>query len=157
MATTSTNKQPLLVDRVFHEIANTSAFLNASDIDVSPTNSAKLLLNCIGTDGAVVEYVYAISRSTVTTYTANLYLSTSNDYLRPTEAFFIGSVTSTQVMKELTEMDLPKTLTPVPNNGSDLKNTALYVPANKALWVARATGEPDATDGPLVGIQGGYF
>ena len=67
MATTSTNKQPLLVDRVFHEIVNTNLSYNQG-MDVVGTNSAALLLNCLGTDGGVVEYLYAISRRYYTIY-----------------------------------------------------------------------------------------
>ena len=54
------------------------------------------------------------------------------------------------------ELDLPKALTPVPQVGTEVKNTALYVPSNKALWVARE-GNADVSDGPLIGVQGGYF
>ena len=154
MATTSTNKQPLLVDRVFHEIVNTNLSYNQG-MDVVGTNSAALLLNCLGTDGGVVEYLYAISRGT-TRYTINLYLSSNNDYLRPTEAFFIGSLKSATTAGDVVELDLPKALTPVPQVGTEVKNTALYVPSNKALWVARE-GNADVSDGPLIGVQGGYF
>jgi len=155
MATTSTNKQPLLVDRVFHEIVDTNTATN-DGLDPSSNNSAALLLNCIGSDGAVIEYLYCIARSAVS-HELNLYLSTNNDYLRRTESFYIGSITSATNIKDVTEMVLPKTLTPVPHVGtSDPKNTALYVPANKALWVAR-DGSTDISDAPLVGAQGGYF
>ena len=154
MATTSTNKQPLLVDRVFHEIVNTDRAYN-DGLDVVGTNSAALLLNCIGTDGAVVETIYAISRS-VTPTKLNLYLSNNNDYLRPTEAFFLGSITSATTIADVVEMTLPKCLTPVPQVGTEVKNTALYVPSNKALWVAR-DGTSDVSNAPLVGAQGGYF
>ena len=152
MASTSTNKQPLLVDRVFHEIVNTNLAYNAG-LDVIGTNSAALLLNCIGGDGAIVEYAYLISRGA--THTINFYLSTNNDYLRPTEAFFIGKIDSDGVAGNVTELALPKCMTPVPQH-TDVKNTGLYVPANKALWVAR-DGNADIGNGPLVGVQGGYF
>ena len=154
MATTSTNKQPLLVDRVFHEVVNTNLAYNQG-MDVVGTNSAALLLNCIGSDGAVAEYIYAISRG-ANGYNINLFLSSNNDYLRPTEAFFIGSLTSATTAKRVVELELPKCLTPVPRLGDEGKNTALYIPANKALWVAR-DGSSDVSDGPLVGVQGGYF
>ena len=153
MATTSTNKQPLLVDRVFHEIVGTNFSYN-SGIDIVGTNSAALLLNCIGSDGAIVEYAYLISRGAVE-YTINFYLSTNNDYLRPSEAFFIGQVKSETTAAETSELTLPKCMTPVPQH-TDIKNTGLYVPANKALWVAR-DGSTDVTDAPLAGVQGGFF
>ena len=154
MASTSTNKQPLLVDRVFHEIQNTNLSFN-DGMDITGTNSAVLLLNCIGTDGAIVETIYAISRAAIS-FTVNLYLSSNNDYLRPAEAAFIGSVTSATTAGDITEMILPKCMTPVPQVGTDVKNTGLYVPSNKALWAAR-NGNNDVSDGPLIAAQGGYF
>lgn len=154
MATTSTNKQPLLVDRVFHEVVNTNRAYN-NTLDVQGTNSAALLISCIGTDGAIAEYIYCISRGAE--HTVNFYLSTSNDYLRESESFFIGSVSSSATVKEVAELVLPKCLTPVPHVGTaEPKNSALYIPANKALWVAR-DGNSDVGDGPLVGAQGGYY
>jgi hypothetical protein len=154
MATTATNKQPLLVDRVLHEVVDTNLAYNQG-LDVVGTNSARLLINCIGTDGAIIEYIYAIARGT-TEYVLNFYLSSNNDYLRPTESSFIGSLTSATTAKTVTEFTLPKCLTPVPRTGDDAKNTALYLPSNKALWVAR-DGNVDVSDGPLVGAQGGYY
>ena len=154
MATTSTNKQPLLVDRVFHEIVSTNTAYNLG-IDVVGTNAAALLLNCLGTDGAIVEYLYCMSRDTAA-YAVNVFLSSNNDYLRPTEAFFIGQITSSYTVGIRSELELPKTMTPVPQVGSETKNTGLYVPSGKALWVARDS-DVDITTGPLVGVQGGYF
>jgi len=154
MATTSTNKQPLLVDRVLHELVSTNLSFNQG-LDVVGTNSAQILINCIGTDGAIIEYVYALSRGT-TPHTVNFYLSSNNDYLRPTESFFIGSITSSTTAKEVVALDLPDCLTPVPRIGANSKNTALYIPSGKALWVAR-DDNVDVSDGPLVGAQGGYY
>ena len=154
MATTSTNKQPLLVDRVFHEIVNTNLSYN-DGLDIVGTNSAALLINCIGTDGAICEHIYSIARGSQE-YVVNFYLSSNNDYLRPAEAFFIGSMASATTEKGVTLLDLPKCLTPTPRVGSDAKNTALYIPSSKALWVAR-DGTVDVADAPLVGAQGGYY
>ena len=155
MATTSTNKQPLLVDRVFHEIVPTKEATNLG-IDVVGTNSAALLLNCLGTDGAIVEYLYALSRDDAAAYDVNVFLSSNNDYMRPTEAFFIGTLTSSDTIGARTELELPITLTPVPQVGTDPRNRGLYVPSGKALWVARNSDEDVAT-APLIGAQGGYF
>ena len=153
MASTSTNKQPLLVDRVFHEFVDTNTAYNQS-MDPAGNNAAGLLLNCISTDGAIVEDVYVISRI-ATSFKINFYLSTNNDYLRKSEAFFIGSIEANPAIGGIARMDLPQCLTPVPQH-TDVKNTALYIPSNKALWVARE-GDADISGGPIVGIQGGYF
>ena len=61
MATTATNKQPLLVDRVFHYVVDTNDAFTAT-LDASGSNQAALLLNAITTDGAIVEDLYSISR-----------------------------------------------------------------------------------------------
>ena len=108
-------------------------------------------MNCIGTDGAIVETIYTIARSTAA-FTINLYLSTNNDYLRPTEAAFIGSVTSATTLGDTVEMLLPKCMTPVPQVGTDVKNTGLYIPSNKALLAAR-NGNADISDTPLIATQ----
>jgi hypothetical protein len=164
MATTSTNKQPLLVDRVFHFVVDTNnAF--SSTFDVSGTNNATLLVNAIATDGATVESVYAISRGGAAE-DINLYLSRADDYLRPNEATPIGKFTSSATEAEVTEWEgAPKILAPVPAasdgdaaspTGAPLQFRALYVPKGFALWVARqATGS--VVDGPFVGAQGGWY
>ena len=89
MATTATNKQPLLVDRVFHNVikGNTLTSGTVDSLNIVGTNESSVLVNCVSNDGAVVEDLYVLSRTTTSTaYTAVFYFSTSVDYLRPTEA-----------------------------------------------------------------------
>ena len=110
----------------------------------------------MSTDGAIIEDIYAIARST-TAYKVNLYISSARDYLRPTEANYIGSLTSaTTIGNVVRYADMPKTLTPVPQVGSDAQNRALYLPKGYALWAARDSNS-NVTDGPLLGCQGGWF
>ena len=153
MASTSTNKQPLLVDNVFHEAVNVGNALNLG-FDVLGSNSAALLVDCIGKDGAIVEDLYTVSRGAA--YAINIFLSSANDYLRPSESVFIGGVGSTDVVSTKQHADLPETMTPVPRIGSNPKNAGLYVPRNKALWVA-LNSNIEVTDAPIVAAQGGFF
>ena len=115
MASTSTNKQPLLVDHVLHTIVNLDLATN-TNIDVSGSNTAELILDATGADGAVIEALYLISRGAVA-HTVNLFLSNANDYLRPNQGFYIGSVVSKTTIGEFASFELPKVLTPVPQVG----------------------------------------
>ena len=166
MATTSTNKQPLLVDRVFHNVVKTDKLSSNDDtsVNIAGTNSSAVVLNCVGTDGAVVEDLYVISRSGVSAYTALFYFSSATDYLRSDEATFIGSLTSTTTIGQIRSSDtLPKILAPVPNvadatNGNQFY--ALYVPKGKVLWVTLQLAQPVSSDAdtlPIVGAQGGFY
>ena len=54
MASTSTNKQPLLIDRVMHNVVNLdNAAVGA--IDVIGTNTAELIVDATQSDGCIVE------------------------------------------------------------------------------------------------------
>ena len=155
MASTSTNKQPLLVDHVFHQMVdlNTAA---AAAIDVAGTNTALVVLDATTSDGAIVEDVYSIARGS-TLHTINLYLSRSNDYLRPGEGLFIGSFDSATTIGEVTRWEeMPKILAPVPAVGAEAQLRALYVPKGMVLWAARQSDVP-VTDGPILGAQGGWY
>ena len=154
MAATSTNKQPLLVDHILHYAVNLDTAINA-DLDVTGTNTAVLLVDSTSADGAIIEDIYTIARGTAP-HTVNLYLSSANDYLRPNQAIFIGSVTSDTTKGKVKRWDeMPKSLTPVPQVG-DPYNRALYIPKGRSLWAARQ-GTGNVTDGPILGCQGGWY
>tara|TARA_R110002012_G_scaffold12555_1_gene55722 strand:- start:4091 stop:4561 length:471 start_codon:yes stop_codon:yes gene_type:complete len=156
MAATSTNKQPLLVDRVLHYVVdlNTAA---VSTIDVSGTNTALLIVDATSTDGAIIEDIYAISRST-SEETINLYISGASDYLRPNEGTFIGQFKSaTTIGQHQSWEGMPKILAPMPQVGStDNQFRALYIPKGRALWAARQS-DAVVANGPLLGCQGGWY
>jgi len=159
MATTSTNKQPLFIDRVFHYVLNTTDLHNGQEGDdflVSGSTSANVpLVDAISTDGAIVEDLYVISRGIQST--VNLYLSTARDFLRETQAQYIGSLSCTSTAREVTRWaEMPKTLAPVPQVDDEPKNTALYVPKGYALWAVRQ-GNGTLPEAPLVGCQGGWY
>ena len=174
MASTSTNKQPLLIDRVFNEIVQTDGLVsgnnstNPVNYDISGSNAAKVLVNCTTNDGGIVEDLYAISRGGVKT--ALFYLSSAADYLRNNEAMFVGSITTTGTVGDYVNVSaLPRVLAPVPQvgdisgmtaltQGNPLRNQALYVPTGKALWVTiYGAASDNVTNCPYVGAQGGFF
>jgi hypothetical protein len=155
MAATSTNKQPLLVDHVLHVVANLDTAVN-DGLDIVGTNTATLLVDSTSYDGAIIEDIYTISRGTVA-YDVNLYISTARDYLRPNEAYFVGSITSGTNLKDVVRWDeMPRTLAPVPQVGTEPYNRAFYLPKGAALWAARDS-TVNVTDGPLIGVQGGWY
>ena len=163
MATTATNKQPLLIDRVFHEIkqGNTLTSGSATSLDILGTNESNVLVDCSTNDGAIVEDLYTISRTgTTTSYKALFYLSNSVDYLRPAEAELVAIVdSSTTAGTKVSASDLPTVLAPLPHVGSDSQLKALYVPKGKILWCTLQLAGPAATgtDTPIIGAQGGFY
>jgi hypothetical protein len=155
MAATSTNKQPLLVDRVLHYVVNLDTAAVAA-IDVAGTNTALLIVDGTTQDGAIIEDIYSIARGT-TKATINLYLSSSSDYLRPNEGMLIGQFDSATTIGAVTSWTtMPKVLAPMPHTGSESQFRALYIPKGKALWAARQSNAL-STDGPLLGCQGGWY
>ena len=178
MAATSTNKQPLLVDRVMHRLVQTDSAA-AGAIDIAGTNTAVVLVDGSQADGCIIESIYAISRGT-TPHKVNLYMSQSNDYLRPGEGIYVGGFNSALTSGETTAWenapkilapvaqagDVPTsvpsytsadaTIAPVAASGKPLQFRAFYLPKGFTLWVARESTQI-ATDGPIVGAQGGWY
>jgi hypothetical protein len=155
MAATSTNKQPLLVDRVLHYVVNLDTAAVGA-IDVAGTNTALLIVDGTTSDGAIIEDIYSIARGTVES-TINLYMSSSSDYLRPTEGVLIGQFTSATTAGQRTSWDgMPKILAPMPHTGTEQQFKAFYLPKGRALWAARQS-TLSVTDGPLLGCQGGWY
>jgi hypothetical protein len=162
MATTATNKQPLLVDRVFHNVITSNSLTSGSDtsLDILGTNESAILLDCSTNDGGTVEDLYVISRSSdATAYTILFYFSGSSDYLRPGEAVYVGKIESATTLGEVTSsVDLPKVLAPLPAAGSEAQIRALYVPKGKVLWTSLQLAGPANDSGtPIIGVQGGYY
>ena len=128
MASTSTNKQPLLIDRVFNNLVKTDALASgsATEVNITGTNASTVLIDCINAnrDGGLVEDLWAINRvNQSATQTLLFYLSTAADYLRQDQAVYVGSITipsSTDVGAYVAVSALPKVLAPVPQVGNDL-------------------------------------
>ena len=168
MASTATNKQPLLVDRVFHELeiltTNVTGNTTAPASNLGGTNQAKLFLDCTSNDGAIVESIYCISRSGSTAYSVNFYITTDSDFLRSENARFIGRLASTTTEGQLAYFTaMPTILAPVPQvaNGSAADQQAMlravYIPKGKNLWAAIQSTAASIADAPVVGMQGGFY
>ena len=160
MASTSTNKQPMLIDRVLHAVVDLAGATvqNASGVEVGGTNTAAPLVDCTSNDGAIIEDIYAFSRGT--DYAINLYISSASDYLRPQQGIYIGSFKSGAVAAAKVEYtDMPRILAPVPRVGSSPNFRALYIPKGKAVWAAvvQASANDTAQNAPIIGAQGGFY
>ena len=162
MATTATNKQPLLVDRIFHSAISSSSLASgsASSLDIEGTNQSSVLVDCSANDGAVVEDLYVIARtSTSQAYTALFYLSSAVDYLRPTQSVYIGKLASSTTNGAISSStELPKVLAPLAQVGSNPQVRALYIPKGSVLWCTlQLAGSVNTTDAPIIAAQGGYY
>lgn len=184
MASTSTNKQPLLTDRPLHEMVDLigATVEPNSVVDIGGANGAELLVDCTTNDGAIISEVYAIARedTTVTVpYIVQLYMSTANDFLRPSQAYFLGSFYAgvdgnTAPLEGYKSFwgNAPYILGPVPHVGSvdastdtyvgDVVGTqfrALVIPKGRALWAAvqKQNSADTAQHAPLCCASGGYF
>ena len=161
MAATSTNKQPLLVDHVMHEVIDLKGATVAQNggVDIGGTNNAALIIDSTSADGCIIESIYALSRTE--SYTIKLFLSRANDYLRPQQGVYIGSFQSTSTTPGTIAYysELPFILAPVPATGSNGQFQALYIPKGKALWAAveASSGTDQADNAPLLGVQGGWY
>ncbi len=164
MASTSTNKQPLLIDRVFHEVyeMSTQTILTTK---VTGTNFAQKILDCTTNDGAMIEDIYVISQGpgddsgSPVPYAINLYMTTDSDFLRDS-ARFVGQVEASLTGNTWTHMtDMPYVLAPVAQVGTEAQLKAFYVPKGKALWAARQTTNltDNISNAPLLGVSGGFF
>ena len=139
MATTSTNKQPLLVDRVFHNHVPADRLNSGSEkLDIIGANSSKVIVDCSTNDGGIIEELYVISRgldSNGEVFVVNFYISPSTDFLRADEAVFIGQVTASDIPGEMTTPSkLPRVLAPLPCAGTESQVGAYYVPRGKVIW-----------------------
>ena len=163
MASTSTNKQPMLIDRVLHVVKDLKGrFVSATaGIEIGGTNNAELLVDGTTADGCIIEEVYAYSRGSI--YAINLYISSASDYLRPQQGVFIGTFSCTDVSESKSTWEsAPSVLAPVPgaNTTAGVQQfQALYVPKGKALWAAvvQTDADDDASTAPIVGVQGGFY
>ena len=163
MASTATNRQPLLIDRVLHYVVNMDNARNAQR-DIVGTNSAILLVNSITLDGAIIEDIYAISRGLKSTspdvgYTIHLYISDQSDFLRASNGVHIGSFTASTTTGGVTRFtEMPNILAPQAQVGSTAQLKALYIPKGYALWAAIEAGSTDTVNnGPNLGCQGGWY
>ncbi|MEK9639422.1 MAG: hypothetical protein VW299_01620 [Alphaproteobacteria bacterium] len=160
MASTSTNKQPMLIDRVLHTVVDLAGATvqPGAGVEVGGTNTAAPLVDCTSNDGAIIEDIYAYNRGT--DYAINLYISSASDYLRPQQGIFIGTFQSGTIAGQRAEYtDLPRILAPVPRIGDEPTFRALYIPKGRAVWAAvvQTSATDTAQNAPIIGAQGGFY
>ena len=161
MASTSTNKQPLLVDRPFLKIVDTSGLLVGTlpaGTAVDPQTAAgALLVDCTKNDGAIVEHLWTISREqTIETYDedpdvdpdaelglwgyiVNFYLCPSNTVFDPANAYYVtGIVSGIQEGSRVQAFNLPEVIAPVAGVGSIEEDGGEVKPTQfRALYVPK--------------------
>ena len=178
MATSSSNKMPLLVDRPLHAFATlggTAGLTTEANFNTPSSAGVVQLVDCSVNDGAVIDSVSIIATEASTTAKKVLvFLSTatsaSNVTAANTACVASAGITSTAV-GDRTNIALPPLTVPVPNLASpaatmatypteiDKKNTGLYVPGGYSLYVgvSAVLTAPSAATRVQVFAQGGFF
>ena len=170
MAASSTNKQPLLIDRPLLEVKRLDATTSpAGTVDPGTGSTGVLLVDCTSNDGAVLDSIWLIQRVASNQAAVNLYISSSGYSLGVTatggsaQAFFLGraAFAGTAAVGETMEFKLPKLLAQVPHAGGNVDNgppqyRGLYLRKGLALWAAVESVTAVAA-APNIGCQGGYF
>ena len=176
MATTSSNKMPLLVDRPLHSFASlgASAGLTTASNFNTPNASLTLLVDCSTNDGAVIDSISLFSTEasmTAVEVIAFLSVATSAAGVTATNTLAVASGTVSSAIGGRINMTLPALSVPVPNlaspaatvntypNEADKKNTGIYVPSGATLFVgtSAAITAPSAASRVNVFAQGGFF
>ena len=173
MASTSTNKQPLLVDRPLHIVKDLTTRFVDVDVNIDPGagNRGLLMLDCTQNDGAVIECVYTYSRTpqapATLGYLVNLYMCPNNVVMDPASAFLVGNFVADAQEGQRTVWTLaPEVNAPVARLGSEddtfVQPThfrALFIPKGQCLYAAvvKQTADDPCIYTPILGIQGGYY
>ena len=175
MATTSTNKQPVLLDRPLHNLI-TLTNQNTGNADYwLNNNNCALLVDCTQNDGALLEDIYAIARGTVK-IGISLFLGSASDILRESDpsVTYVGKVSLEEGGSAPTAgkvyhfEDMPFQLAPLPvvplaeaNSREAGQARGFFVPKGKALWCGLAQGSGGTTftlnEGPVIAASGGFY
>ena len=171
LASSSTNKAPLLIDRPLLEVKRLDATTSpAGTVDPGTGSTGVLLVDCTSNDGAVLDSIWLIQRVASNQSAVNLYISSSGYSLGVTatggsaNAFFLARVAfgSAVAAGEIVEFKLPKLLAPVPHAGANDAGgnppqfRGLYLRKGLALWAA-VDSQTAVAAAPNVACQGGYF
>ena len=176
MATTSSNKMPLLVDRPLHSFASlgASAGLTTASNFNTPNANLVLLVDCSTNDGAIIDSISLVSNEASLTSVkviAFLSVATSGAGVTATNTLAVAHATVGSSLGDRVNMSLPALCVPVPNLASpaataaaypsetDKKNTGIYVPSGATLFVgtSAAITAPSADSRVNVFAQGGFF
>lgn len=179
MATSSSNKMPLLVDRPLHSwavVGSPAALVSATNANTPSGAGMQLLVDCSGNDGAVVDSVsVVVTEANTTTSRVLLFMSVAYTpaSVNATNTALVASVSipGSSTLGQRVNVALPPLSVPVPNLASpaatmatypsetDKKNTGLYIPSGAVLYtgVDAALSAPSASTRVLVFAQGGFF
>ena len=173
MATSSSNKMPLLIDRPLHSFATlggAAALTTATNLNTPSGGGCVLLVDCLSNDGAVVDSISIIANQASTTAVrvcVFLSIAASAASITSSNTVCVASevVTSTTI-GDRTNIALPPLCIPVPNLGGSTsatetakKNTGLYVPPGAVIYVgtSAAITAPSTSSRIHVFAQGGFF
>jgi len=170
MASTSTNKQPLLIDAPFMRVVRLDNTSMPSDIvDPGTATNGALVLDCTANDGALVETIWLIQRAAANVNEIRLFLSTSNLAMgvglsgAPADSHYLASAqfAADQPVGATVEFALPPLLFPVAPGSANATATphrlrGLRVEKGKALWAAARVTTPSFVV-PQIAIQGGFY
>jgi hypothetical protein len=179
MATSSSNKMPLLVDRPLHSFATiggTAALTTATNFNTPNGAGCSLLVDCSSNDGAVIDGLSVlVTEASTTTSTVLVFLSTaaSSASISSLNTALVASagIPAGNTAGQRVNISLPPLSVPVPNLASpaatmaayptetDKKNTGLYVPSTALIYVGLSTAltAPSAATRVHVFAQGGFF
>ena len=178
MATSSSNKMPLLVDRPMHSFATiggTAALTTNSNFNTPAAAGCVVLVDCSSNDGAVIDSLSIVAlEANTTARNVVVFLSTATTATSVTaanSAYVGGAAIASSAVGTRTNIPLPPLSVPVPNLASpaatmaaypsetDKKNTGLYVPSGALIYVGvdQAIASPSANTRVHVFAQGGFF
>lgn len=173
MSSTSTNKQPLLIDRPLHEfviLGPTAALTSATDYSSVLSGGCLPLVDCSDNDGACIDSISLLApQASMTAVVAILFLSTSPTVLGISATNTVpvaAAALASNAAGDRTNVPLPPLLVPVPSLGgqgspteTSKKNTGLLLAAGQVLYVGLNTPviAPSAASKVIVTAQGGYY
>lgn len=173
MSSSSTNKQPLLIDRPLHEYAvlgSVPALLDPLNFSSILSGGVTELVNCFEEDGAVIDSLSIVANQANTTDSIVIFFLSSSPTSLGVSALntvHVASATiSSSAAGERVNVPLPPLCTPVPNLGAQSaptetskKNTGLYVPRGRVLYAGLSAPILLPTPATVVNVfaQGGYY
>ena len=182
MASTSTNKQPLLVDRPLHNVFTLSNQKTGDENYWLSTNNCQLIVDCSQNDGALIEDIYIICKVANDSKKISLFMGGSDtSAVRESDSstVFLGQFESGVTAGAIVHFGkMPLLLAPNPTSiasdtapgsqeaGDGTQKTlalyqGLYVPRGRTLWAGLAvpanTGALNLNEAPTLGVSGGYY
>jgi hypothetical protein len=173
VSSTSTNKQPLLIDRPLHQFAilgATAALTSGSNFATIVGGACVALVDCSSNDGACVDSISIVAMQASTTASSVLvFLSSSSTPFGITDtntALVATATIGSTSAGERTNISLPPLAVPVPSLGGQAsptetskKNTGILVEAGQVLYVGLNAAIISPTPATKVNVfaQGGFY